>query len=191
MKSRLWIGLAVVTAIFAASFTSAQEGEAPAVVGHYVGVKNCKKCHSSAAKGAQYKQWSESKHSQAFLVLASPKALEIAAAKGIKDPQKAKECLECHVTGYGADASMFEATYSDSAGVGCESCHGPGSGYYKSSTMKAIKAGTQDGKALGLVMPTKEVCAKCHNERGTSGKPVNWPADSAKIAHPVPAGAAE
>lgn len=188
MKARVWIGLVVMAAVCAASFTAAQEGEAPAVVGHYVGVKNCKKCHSSAAKGAQFKQWSESKHSQAFLVLASPKALEIAAAKGIKDPQKAKECLECHVTGHGADASMFEATYSDSAGVGCESCHGPGSGYYKSSTMKAIKAGTTDGGPLGLVKPTKEVCAKCHNERGTSGKHVDWPADSAKIAHPAPAG---
>lgn len=187
MKARLWIGLTVMAAVCAASFTAAQEGEAPAVVGHYVGVKNCKKCHNSPAKGAQYKVWTESKHSQAFIVLGTPKALEIAAAKGIKDPQKAKECLECHVTGHGAEASMFEASYSDSAGVGCESCHGPGSGYFKSSTMKALRAGTADMKAVGMTLPTKETCAKCHNERGTGGKHVDWPADSAKIAHPYPA----
>lgn len=189
MKSRFWIALAVLAAVLGASFSAAEEAAAPPVVGHYVGVKNCKKCHNSPRKGAQYKAWTDAKHSQAFLVLGTPKALEIATAKGIKDPQKAKECLECHVTGYGEAADKFEATYSDSAGVGCESCHGPGSGYNKSSMMKDIRAKKTDGKAQGLVHPTKEVCAKCHNERATGGKFVNWPADSAKIAHPIPAGA--
>ena len=40
----------------------------------------------------------------------------------------------------------------------------------------------------GLVMPTEKTCAKCHNEKGTGGKFVDWKADSAKIDHSIPAG---
>jgi hypothetical protein len=55
--------------------------------------------------------------------------------------------------------------------------------------MKEIRAKKVDGATLGLVMPTKDVCAKCHNEKATGGKHVDWPADSAKIAHKIPPGA--
>lgn len=108
MKSRLWVGLTVVTAIFAASFTAAQEGEAPAVVGHYVGVKITKKCHSGAARVPS----SSSGRSRSARRSSCSRARRLSRSrlpKGIKDPQKAKECLECHVTGHGADASMFRS----------------------------------------------------------------------------------
>ena len=186
MKRQLgWVVL-VVGAVIAAGFATAGAEDAPS---QYVGAGKCKMCHNSARKGAQYKVWSDSKHAHAFEALASPKALEIATAKGVKDPQKAPECLQCHVTGYGDPKDHFAATFSDSSGVGCESCHGAGSKYYTRTVMLDIRSGKSKPEEFGLRMPTKETCAKCHNEKSPSGKSVDWPADSAKIAHPIPAGA--
>ena len=173
-----WIAL-VACAVIAAGFATAGAEDAPAP--KYVGAGKCKMCHNSVRKGAQFKVWSESKHSHAFEVLGTPKALEIATAKGVKDPQKAPECLQCHVTGYGEPA--------DSLGVGCETCHGPGGNYYTMSVMKDIRSGKSKPEEFGLRMPTKDTCAKCHNEKSPSGKAVNWSADSTKIAHPIPPGA--
>jgi formate-dependent nitrite reductase cytochrome c552 subunit len=185
MKRQIvWLAL-VAASVIAAGFATAGAEGTP----QYVGSAKCKMCHNSARKGAQYKTWSESKHAQAFTALASPKALEIATAKGVKDPQKAPECLQCHVTGKGEPADHFAASFSDSAGVGCESCHGAGSNYYTRTVMMDIRSGKAKAADFGLVMPTKEACAKCHNEKSPSGKHVDWPADSAKIAHAIPAGA--
>ena len=158
-------------------------------VKQYMGAGKCKTCHNSARKGAQYKAWSDSKHARAFLNLASPKALEIAAKLEIKDPQKAPECLKCHVTGYGEPADRFAASFSESLGVQCESCHGAGSGYYKKATMLDLRSKKAKPAEYGLLMPTKALCANCHNEKSPSGKFVDWPADSTKIAHPIPPGA--
>jgi hypothetical protein len=155
----------------------------------YVGVGKCKMCHNSARKGAQYKVWSESKHAHAFEVLGTPKALEIAKAKGVADPQKADACLQCHATGHGEPADHFAAAQNDSLGVTCESCHGAGGNYYTRTTMLDIRSGKSKPAEFGLTMPTAATCAKCHNEKSPSGKAVNWVADSTTIAHPIPAGA--
>jgi hypothetical protein len=189
MKRMTWVGVLAVLAAAGIAFVA---GDAAAqATSQYLGAAKCKTCHNSAKKGAQYKDWSDSKHAHAFLELASPKALEIAAKAGIKDPQKAPECLSCHVTGAGEPADHFAASFSDSAGVQCESCHGAGSNYFKMATMKEIRADKTPASAAkyGLLMPTKQTCAKCHNEKATNGKFVEWPADSAKIAHPIPPGA--
>jgi cytochrome c554/c'-like protein len=180
--------LFLVVALGAASLAFADDIAKP--VRQYVGVAKCKTCHNSAKKGAQYKVWSESKHSHAFLELGTPKALEIAAKhEGVKDPQTSPECLQCHVTGFGEPSDHFAASLSESLGVQCESCHGPGSAYFPRHTMLEIRSKQAKPEQYGLVMPTKETCAKCHNEKSPSGKFVDWPADSAKIAHPIPPGA--
>jgi hypothetical protein len=187
MKRMTWMG---VLAVFAAAGIAFAAGDAAAqATNQYLGAAKCKPCHNSAKKGAQYKTWSDSKHAHAFLELASPKALEIATKAGIKDPQKAPECLQCHVTGAGEPKDHFAASFSDSAGVQCESCHGAGSNYYKMATMKEIRTHKSEPAKYGLNMPTKQTCAKCHNEKATGGKFIEWPADSAKIAHPIPPGA--
>ncbi len=185
MKRFGWVAALVALSVAGAAFAAGESTTA----NQYVGAGKCKACHMSAKKGAQYKVWSESKHSQAFAVLATPKAAEIAKAKGVADAQKAPECLQCHVTGYGEPKEHFAATFADSMGVQCETCHGAGSAYYKRTTMIDARAHKIDPASVGLLMPTKETCAKCHNEKGTSGKFVDWPADSAKIAHAIPAGA--
>ena len=93
------------------------------VVHKYIGTAKCKMCHNSENKGKIYDKWVTTKHATAYKTLANEESKAIAKKMGIKDAQKDKKCLKCHVTGYG------EATgdkYSMEEGVTCEGCHGPG-----------------------------------------------------------------
>jgi nitrate/TMAO reductase-like tetraheme cytochrome c subunit len=154
----------------------------------YVGAAACKACHTAPASGAAYKIWSESAHAKAFEALATPAALEIAKAKGIADPQKAAECVKCHVTAPGAAAAKLETTFKPNVdGVGCESCHGPGSGYKTMAVMKAIDAGTTKAADVGLIMPDEKVCVTCHNAESPTFKEFKFAEAVKKIAHPTPA----
>jgi Cytochrome c554 and c-prime len=179
--------LTIGVALIAWSGYAYAQAAAPAAP-MYVGVKRCKMCHNLEKGGAQYTKWTESKHSHAFEVLASPKALEIAKEKGIADPQKADECLGCHVTGHGEPADHFKESFVATDGVGCESCHGAGSNYMKKSVMEGVRGKTMKAEDYGLTMPTEKTCAKCHNEKATGGKFVSWKEDSTKIAHGIPEG---
>ncbi len=149
----------------------------------YVGVKKCAMCHKSEAKGNQHAQWLSSKHAKAYEKLASPEAKELASKKGVTgNPQEAPECLKCHVTGYGEDAGLFTDSFIKTDGVQCETCHGAGSDYLGLSVMKdKTKSVT-----AGLIIPTKEVCVKCHNPESPSYKEFNFEEFSKKIAHPRP-----
>ena len=150
----------------------------------YVGVKGCWMCHWKPELGAQYTSWEKSKHARAFHVLASDEAEAVAGSRGIDDPQESPECLRCHVTGHGADPSMFEITYAREQGVGCESCHGPGKDYAKSDVMRDPKR----ARDSGLIIPTKEVCEKCHNKDSPTFKGFDFEVMYKKIAHPKPSG---
>ena len=153
----------------------------------YVGAEKCKMCHSSAAKGAQFTKWTESPHAKAFATLATDEAKKIAAAKGIADPQTSDACLRCHVTGHGAPAAKLTDKYKKEDGVSCESCHGPGSDYWKMDVMKdRAKA-----EAAGMVLPNEATCKTCHNADSPTFKGFDFAAAKAKIAHPNPANAAK
>ena len=156
---------------------------APAVAEQaYVGVDSCKMCHKKDKTGNQYGQWQGSKHAGAYDTLASDKAKEVAGAKGIANPQEAPECLKCHVTAYGVDASLLDKKYKVEDGVGCESCHGAGKGFKNMKIMKDRDAAI----AAGLVIPTEETCKKCHNEESPTFKTFDFEARKAEIAHPNP-----
>jgi len=185
MTSHRVISLLGAVALTAISFAAAR-ADKPA--SQYVGAAKCRRCHTSSKIGGQYKVWLESKHAHAFLALASDSAKSFAAKKGVTDPQNAAECLQCHVTGAGEPADHFVTARADSEGVGCESCHGAGSAYWQKVTMEEIRSGKSSPDKYGLTIPTKETCAKCHNDKSPAGTLVNWPADSAKIAHPIPKG---
>lgn len=149
----------------------------------YIGVKKCSMCHKSESKGNQYGQWLNSAHAKAYERLASPEAQESAKKAGvIGNAQQAPQCLKCHVTGYGADSSLFTEGFVKEEGVQCESCHGPGSDYAPLSVMKD-KA---QAVAAGLVVPTKEVCVKCHNPESPNYKEFKYDEYVKKIAHPKP-----
>ena len=153
----------------------------------YVGLKKCKMCHKSKKSGNQFGLWQERAHSKAYETLASEQSKQVAKEVGVTgDPQKAAECLECHVTAYKAAAELKESTLTMEEGVSCEACHGPGSEYKSMKTMKALYAGEIKGETVGLIEPTNEVCVTCHNEKSPTYKEFVYEEAVKKIAHPVP-----
>jgi DNA-directed RNA polymerase subunit M/transcription elongation factor TFIIS len=147
----------------------------------YVGALKCKMCHNSEKSGFQYKIWSESLHAKALSSLSSPKSLEYAKANNITDPSKDAKCLKCHSTAGSVNADKIE-TLTVAEGVSCESCHGPGSAYKSMNIMKNHDMALKNG----LIVPTKEVCEKCHNKENPFYIPFDFEANKAKIAHPRP-----
>ena len=101
----------------------------------------------------------------------------------VKEPLKDEKCLSCHSTAFGK--KNLNTSYKIEEGVGCESCHGPGSLYKKSKVMKDQKAAL----AAGMIIPDKKTCKTCHQDKiaGHDGKFTTFEKEFAKINHPVPA----
>lgn len=156
----------------------------------FIGVAKCKMCHKKEKKGLQFEIWTESGHSKAYDLLATPEAKELAEKNGIIDPQKDSKCLKCHTTGHDAPPELKGKKYKLSEGVGCESCHGAGGDYYKSKVMKGLRNGTVDPLTVGLIIPNEETCTKCHNADDIMPikEEFNFKKMWAKIAHPIPEG---
>lgn len=148
----------------------------------YIGVDSCKLCHIMKSSGAQYKKWKEMKHSKAYETLGSEEAKKIAKEKGIDDPQQSMKCLKCHVTAIELDESRRIKKWSKEDGVGCETCHGPGSDYYKKEIMKD----REKSLANGLILPDEKLCRSCHNEESPTFKEFNFKEAWDKIKHPIP-----
>ena len=185
---KTWISLIVVTlTVFAVLHTMTGPASSAEAQRMYVGVAKCKTCHKTDAQGAQFPLWEKSSHAKAFATLAGEKAKAIAKEKGIEDPQKADACLKCHVTGHGVDAKCFGEGFLAADGVQCEACHGAGGEYYKMATMKSLTKGEIEPASVGLVMPNKDLCVKCHNEGSPTFKGFEFEKMAAKIAHPIPA----
>ena len=146
----------IIAVIFITSMVTA--GEGGGAKPEYLGVAKCKMCHSSAKKGAPYKKWSASKHARAYNILAGEEAKAVAKKLGVEDPQKSGKCLKCHSTAYVWTESVVASKVKVEEGVGCGSCHGPGSKYKSMSVMK----NHEKAVAAGLTNP-KKACVKCHN----------------------------
>lgn len=142
-------------------------GSSPAEY-EYIGAAKCKACHNSATKGAQYKKWAAGPHANAFKSLKGDEA---------KDPK----CLKCHTTEGHTDRNLH-ATLTQTEGVGCESCHGAGSGYKPTSIMK----NREKSIAKGLILPDEKVCKQCHNDESPHFKGFDFEESFKKIAHPRP-----
>ncbi|TMQ54266.1 MAG: hypothetical protein E6K77_05665 [Candidatus Eisenbacteria bacterium] len=107
---------------------------APIPVGgdHYLGEKNCRRCHE-----AEYQMYASQPHARAFDTL----------TKNQRD--SSPECLPCHVVGYGQPGGFSsKQTTPDLVNVQCENCHGMGTKH----------PGKEDANAV--VGP--EVCLTCH-----------------------------
>ncbi|MFN3820890.1 MAG: multiheme c-type cytochrome [bacterium] len=153
---------------FAQETAKSKEEAKPAPT--YVGTSKCMLCHKGEAKGNVYEKWLESKHSNAFKVLVDKK----------DGSEKKPECLACHTTGFnkggyvlGAEnASLYE-------GVGCESCHGPGSDYrviHAKDVEAAVKVGF-------VPKPNEQTCIQCHNKNSPTFKGFNFAEMVKKIDH--------
>jgi hypothetical protein len=152
----------------------------------YVGANSCKACHLLPKSGAAFKIWQESAHSKAMATLATPAAKEIAQKKGIADPQKDPACVKCHDTAAGVAAAQLAPTFKAGEGVGCESCHGPGSEYKTLKVMNDLDQGKIKGETVGFMMGDEKLCVKCHNSESPTFKGFNYAEMSKKIAHPTP-----
>ncbi len=101
----------------------------------FIGNKDCAVCH-----GKIFKHWEETGHSSAY---------ETLVRSGHEyDP----ECVECHVIGLNYFTG-FETIESTPAlkGVGCESCHGPGSDHKETLSKDYGRVGVEN-------------CEICHND---------------------------
>ncbi len=166
-------GFVLITALLLFTASTLLGAEKPEVIG----VGKCKACHKSKTKGDQYGKWQASPHAKAFETLKNEHSAEIAKKMGIKDASKDEKCLKCHITALKGDKGK---DITDE-GVGCESCHGPGSLYKSSHKKDKAKALTE-----GLIEPNEKSCLVCHNEESPTYKKFVF-ADAVKeIAHPNP-----
>jgi len=181
MRKALIVFLAVG---FLAAMAASQNVVAGEGSHQYVGVKKCKMCHMAKKKGAQFTKWQETSHSKAYEVLTTDEAKAIYAKVAGEDgnPAESDKCLKCHVTGHGAPAEAFAATFDKTEGVGCEVCHGPGSDYMKMKVMKDHELSI----AAGLNVPDESTCTACHNSESPTFESFDYEASLAKIVHPVP-----
>lgn len=184
MKKLPVIFLVLVVATFLGS--TIFQGTVTAGDHQFIGATKCKTCHKKPEAGEQFVLWEKGPHAKAYATLASEKAMEIAKAKGIENPQEADECLSCHVTGHGAAAELLGTKYDKTEGVTCEGCHGAGGDYYKKKTMVAIITGEIDAASVGLVKPDEKVCLTCHNEKSPTYKEFKFAERVKAIAHPIP-----
>jgi hypothetical protein len=101
----------------------------------FIGASQCKMCHKSEAKGAQFVKWEASPHANAYKTLLTDQSKQIAKKMGIEEaPEAAAQCLKCHVTGHGAKAELLGKKYDKTEGVTCEGCHGAAADWKKVHT---------------------------------------------------------
>src|SRR5207249_3148169 len=84
----------------------------------YVGSQACQNCHAAA-----FVKWTGTSHSTALNALEK-------VAKRPSLRQYDPECVVCHTVGFGYNTGYeSEKKTPQLMHVGCESCHGPGSGH--------------------------------------------------------------
>lgn len=152
----------------------------------YIGADKCKSCHSTAEAGDQFGHWKTEKHSKAFESLASEQAKKFAAEKGIADPQKADQCVKCHVTAFGVAEADIKKGFKVEMGVQCETCHGPGEKHMKARFAAAADAskGRVEIPADEIVLaPDEKVCLGCHNPESPTYVPFCFHEFGAEIRH--------
>lgn len=157
--------------IAATAASLAVADETPAYT--YVGSSKCKKCHI-----AESKSWKKTRMGKAFETLKPGVAAEAKTKHGLdpaKDYTTDATCLKCHTTGFGHDGGYAIPDPTDKkavrkakklAGVGCESCHGPGSAYIKvfeDIFRSKRKYKVEELYAVGLKKMDGTACTTCHN----------------------------
>jgi hypothetical protein len=127
-----------------------------------VGPSKCTACHDHDRQATKWQkeepaQYRDKAHYNTRKQLDGAKAGTYAKAVGIADPYDVKgSCVTCHATVFRGDAN---------AGVSCESCHGPASGYLephqvKGSYAKAVSTGLRDLKSKAPAIA--KTCVACH-----------------------------
>jgi hypothetical protein len=162
----------------------------PPVAMQLTGTSSCsgRACHGNASPAAgqavqlnEFSTWAlHDPHVGAYEVLLNERSKKI--ARNLRIPGEKAEsdvrCLACHTNPLAALPTPSAALQAEHRlGVGCESCHGPASGWLVSHTTAEWKKLTVAEKAKQGMYPVQdlvaraEMCAGCH---------VGQPADTAK-----------
>ena len=143
--------------------------------GRFEGVASCagSTCHGrmesdgAIVRQDELRRWQEPSspagaHSRALSAIAGLRGRQIAATLGLGDPTAAPACIGCHAT---QTAGKRGARFQQSDGVGCESCHGPASGWIASHY---AVGGTHAANVARGMTPLERpdvrasVCLDCH-----------------------------
>ncbi len=129
----------------------------------FIGNEKCGSCHK-----VDFASWEVSSHAKAFNILKPGKrkaAKKLADLNPDKDYTHDKKCIKCHVTGYKKKGGFksIEKT-PEMAGVGCESCHGPGGEYRDLHEDSPYGFEKNAAEPLGQVYGEDDeaVCKACH-----------------------------
>ena len=107
------------------------------LTGKYVGSERCATCHSNI-----HFNWSQTLHARALETL-----------ENIGQDKNAN-CVGCHVVGLGQPGGFVDRATTDAlAGVGCESCHGPGRDHVENVNDESLRP----PKSIAA-----EICGQCH-----------------------------
>ena len=147
----------------------------------YVGSKRCRMCHWE-----HHESWLDRPAGYSWGALLPGTGVETKRASGL-DPERNYtadlRCLPCHTVGYGKldvyaipdpNDGKSRRRAAVRQGVGCEACHGPGSGYVE--VMKDIRRNRRtydlhELRAAGLAVIGPETCNGCHNDRAVCVPP--------------------
>lgn len=186
IKSKYKFLSAILVTVLPVIYFSYTDNIKSQTMNKYVGANTCVgACHNSESQGDQYRIWSESAHSKAFLTLETEIADSIARSKGfITAASETPQCVKCHVLGKEIDESELQGSFDKRQGIQCESCHGPGSEYKKLSVMKD----KDEAVANGLIIHTEKqkFCIQCHNEESPTYFNFDYDQMWEMIAHPKP-----
>ncbi len=118
----------------------------------YVGSEACQGCHAD-----EYASWSAQPHAKALTTLEAKGAAANA------------DCLRCHTTGFARPGGFAPGAGPQPAlaGVGCESCHGPGGDHVAEGGRKQGTIVTLSDKCGSCVI--LQVCGGCHDDANDPG----------------------
>ena len=146
--------------------------------GRFAGSRSCQSCHPEI-----YEHWQTTKHATAMETLK-----RVSVPPRDFDP----ECVCCHVVGWNSQKSFpwisgYESVEKtpEMAGVGCESCHGPGAAHNAAEIGTDPELQKTQRDALHLVPGNAEqqVCIGCHD--GDNSPDFNFQLYHPVIDHPI------
>lgn len=180
--------LVIPTALYSQHSTESSDGapmtaDVRTLCFEYVGTKKCRMCHTD-----QYESLRRTAKAYAWDALKPGYGVAVRQRAGLdvsKDYTREPRCLACHSVGFGEPGGYVVPDPNDLAsvrfaaareGVGCESCHGPGSGFIE--VMREIvrtdrRYHVAELQAVGRQSVSKAVCLRCHNETAVCMNPVD------------------
>jgi len=141
----------------------------------YVGTKRCRMCHDEP-----YASLRESPKANAWEALKPGTFAAVKRQAGLdlsKDYTEDEACLRCHATGFGSPGGYKAPAPGDAQasrdaeerqGVGCESCHGPGSEFVEVMGQIARERRRyrfEEVRAAGRRIVGPDDCRGCHNDQ--------------------------